>query len=128
MAKYDFVIELIEATGVSRQTAEIIVERLNEEGLLHVGYGNAEVDIILTTFSETFGTTKISRYDRYAAHRLASKYGSQSICTIIKLLDQHKDDRYVPVIRNVMQLEDKIVSIIAFLRKNTDKKIDVLDG
>lgn len=108
------------------QTAEAIVDLLMEEGLLHLGYGDADIDIIVTKFTDTFGTTKVSKYDRFAARRLASKYGSQAVSGIIQLLAEHSQEKYVPVVGSVKQLEEKIVSVLHFLRNlKGEEEIDV---
>ena len=103
-----------------------MVDRLSEEGVLQIGFGDSEVDSIIEKFKTTFGTTKASKHDRYAAHRLAGKYGSQSVCGIIQMLAEHRDEKYVPVIGSVTQLEDKMVSVLHFLRSlKTNDTIDV---
>lgn len=121
-------VELVEqiVTGSKdpKATAEIIVDRLIEEGWLILGYGDKDVELIVQTFSETFGNTKTSKYDRWAANRLADKYGSQAMRGIIQMLAQHSREKYVPVVGSVAQLEEKIVSVISFLRKLDKEEID----
>lgn len=108
------------------QEAEMIVDRLMEEGVLHLGYGNADVDAIVNSFTDSFGTTKVSRGDRFAAHRLAGKYGSQSVVGIITLLAENSQNKYAPVVGSVTQLEDKWVSVLNFLRKTKDSE-EIID-
>lgn len=108
------------------QTAEIIVDRLSEEGLLHLGYGNADIDKVVQKFTEVFGTTKVSKHDRFAANRLVSKYGSQSVCGIIQLMADKGNEKYAPVVNDISQLEQKFVSVLNFLRKS--EKGGDLDG
>jgi hypothetical protein len=108
------------------QTAEMIVDRLMEEGLLNLGYGNADVENIVVTFTDTFGTTKVSKQDRFAAHRLAQKYGSQAVCGIIRLLAEKSTEKYSPVVGSVAQLESKWVNVLNFLRTtDSDEVIQV---
>jgi len=107
-------------------TAEIIVDRLMEEGLLNLGHGNADIDKVVMAFTDSFGTTKVSRYDRFAARRLVAKYGEQSVRGIIKLLADNSTEKYAPIVRNVAQLEEKWVSVLNFLRK-TGSQDDVID-
>lgn len=116
MSKRVYVVDLITQIAGNKQTAEMIVERLENEGLLHLGYGDAEVDMIVTRFSEAFGTTKASKYDRFAAGRLAKKYGGQAVCGIIDLLANAQTEKYAPVTNSVVQLEEKLPSILNFLR------------
>lgn len=115
-SRKQYILELIAGITGDKPMADMIVERLQEEGLLVLGYGDKDVDQIVVKFSETFGTTKVSKYDRFAADRLAKKYGSQSICGIIQLLAEHSGEKYAPVVGSITQLEEKIVSVIHFLR------------
>lgn len=105
-------------------TAGMVVERLHELGYLQLGYGNSDVDRIVSTFLETFGTTKASKVDRYAASRLAKKYGAQSVEGVIKLFANLADDEYAPVIGSVAQLEDKWVNVMSFIRKKAKQHQD----
>jgi hypothetical protein len=119
----DWVVQLVTQIVKDQPTAEMVVDRLTEEGLLHLGYGNADVDNIVVAFSDTFGTTKVSRADRFSAHRLARKYGSQSVVGIIKLLAEHNTERYAPVVGSIAQLETKWVSVLHFLRNLKGEEI-----
>jgi hypothetical protein len=96
--------------------AEVIVERLMEEGLLNLGYGDADVDRVVDKFTDTFGTTKVSKNDRFAAHRLTKKYGGQAVCGIVQLLADNNTQKYAPVVGSITQLEEKWVSVMHFLR------------
>jgi hypothetical protein len=131
MSKRTWVVQLVaqivqDGTRQPVQTAEIIVERLTEEGLLHLGYGDRDVDQVVEKFADTFGTTKTSRYDRYAARRLCAKYDAQAVCGIIHLLGQFTDHKYAPVVGSITQLEEKWVSVMNFLRK-MKKEGEVID-
>jgi hypothetical protein len=103
--------------------AEQLLERLSDEGLLQLGYGNNEVEAILDRFKSTFGNTKTTQYDRFAAHRLADKYGSTVVCHVIELLGAKITEKYAPVPSSVANMEEKIVSILAFLRKQEDNEV-----
>jgi hypothetical protein len=112
--------QIVKGTESERaQTAEMIVDRLMEEGILHLGYGNADIDKVVEAFKEFFGTTKVTQQDRFAARRLVEKYGSQSIVGIVRLLAQHASERYAPVVNSVSQLESKFPSVVNFLRKQS---------
>lgn len=111
-----YILELITSITGDAIKAELIMERLQEEGLLVIGYGDTDVDRIVDKFKETFGTTKVSKYDRFAAQRLAKKYGSQAIVGIIQLLADNSTEKYAPVVGSVAQLEEKIVSVLNFVR------------
>lgn len=123
MSRRDWVVELVaSAAGVDKPTAETVVERLMEEGLLSLGYGDKDVERIVATFSQVFGTTKSSRQDRWAAHRLAEVHTSQAVCGIITLLGRNSTERYAPVVGSVAELENKWVKVMAFLRKQNDNE------
>ena len=111
-----WVVGLIAQIVRDRPTAEMVVDRLMEEGVLHLGYGNADIDQVIEAFTETFGTTRVSKYDRFAANRLVAKYGSQSVVGIIRLLGQHSTEKFAPTVNTISQLEDKIPSVLRFLR------------
>lgn len=127
MSKRQYVEEMVEQliTGSSdpKATAKMIVERLSDEGLLSLGYGNADIDKVITTFAETFGTTKASKYDRFAANRIVLKYGAQAACGIIQLLGEKSQEKYCPVVNNVAELEKKWVSVLAFLRNQREEEV-----
>lgn len=113
--KREYVIEII-TRYVNKGVAETIVERLEEEGLLNLHYGDSDVSTIVEAFKEAFGTTRASKYDRFSATRLARKHGAQSVVQIIKILAAKSDDKYAPTVRDVSQLEQKWVSVVKFLR------------
>lgn len=133
-SKKDWVVEMISQLvkdsnpAQAVQTSEIIVERLMEEGLLHLGYGDKDVDRITQKFTDVFGTTKISKSDRFSARRLANKYGGQSVCGIIDLLAKNNGEKYAPVVNSVAQLEEKMPSVLNFLRKVQGKGEEIIDA
>lgn len=118
---------LLEKVIGDRSLAEMSVDVLVQEGVLHVGFGEPDIDKIIEAFKSTFGTTKASRYDRFAAKRLAEKYGSQAICGIIQLLANRSGDKYAPMVNSVSQLEEKIVNVLRFLR-DTNGEVEVIDA
>jgi hypothetical protein len=122
-----YIIDIVTRIVGDKPTAEMVIERLTDEGVLSLGYGNADIDKVVEAFSMTFGTTKVSKYDRFAANRLCSKYGSQGVVGVIKLLGENSSVKYAPVVNNVAELENKMVSILSFLRtlSNNDKTIEV---
>lgn len=101
-----------------KPTAEMLVERLMEEGLLVLGYGDKEVDRVVIQFTESFGTTRTSRQDRWAAQRLVRKYGENAVVGIIRMLSSLNAEDYSPVVNSVDDLERKWVSVVTFLRKH----------
>ncbi len=119
-------IELLTPIVGSAELAETVVQTLSDENLLHIGFGDADVDMIIQKFVDTFGTTKTTKQDRWAASRLAGKYGSQAVCGIIGLLGTLQTQKYAPVVNSVVQFEEKIPSILNFLRSTKgDEEIDL---
>lgn len=119
MNKRQYVIDMIARmlnTEHPEIDAEAITDRLLEEGLLHLGYGDADIDIVIQKFADNFGTTKTSRQDRWAANRLVTKYGRQAIVGIIDLLAQNSTEKFAPVVNTLAQLEEKFPSVLNFLR------------
>lgn len=124
MDRRKWVINLVsEVARIDQPTAELLVDRLIEENLLNLGYGDPDVDAVVTKFSETFGTTKTSKYDRFAARRLTTKYGRQAVCGIIELLASSSTEKYAPIVGSIAQLEDKWVSVLNFLRKQKGEEL-----
>ena len=120
--KKEYVNELIANIIKDKPTAEMVVERLMEEDLLNLGYGNSDIDAVVIQFSETFGNTKTSKFDRFAAKRLTEKYGRDSIVGIIQMLGKRRDEKFAPMVGSIVQLEQKIVSVMNFLRKGMDNQ------
>ena len=118
MSKKKMVVDTLTRLLGNKETAEMVVEVLNDEGWLHLGHGDADIDRVLSKFSETYGTTKTSNSDRFAANRLTSKYGAQSVCGIIDMLAAANGQPYAPVVNSVTELENKWVSVLTFVRKN----------
>lgn len=117
MERKQAALELIQSVVGDKPTAEMVLERLQDEGFLHLGYGNVAVDQIVAAFKETFGNTKTSKHDRMSAHRLANAHTTQAVVGVIQLLAQLQDHRYAPTVGSVAQLEDKWVNVVAFIRK-----------
>lgn len=124
--KREYIAKRIEKIVADKVKAEMVMDMLTEEGVLHLGYGSADIDLVLTTFQETFGTTKTTRFDRFAANRLCKKYGARGVAGIIKLLGQ-EEDKYKPVVNSVVELEAKLPSVLNYLRK-TNEKEDIIDA
>lgn len=121
-----YIIDLIATIVRDKPTAIMVVERLQEEGLLVLGYGSSEIDNVVQKFTDTFGTTKTSKYDRFAASRLVNKYGGQAICGIIGLLSEHSTEKFAPRVNNLSELESKFISVMHFLRTlKSDETLDI---
>lgn len=125
-SRKQWVVEIVTQVLGNEVNAKMVVDRLMEEGVLHLGHGNADIDIVVEQFQETFGTTKVTRQDRWAANRLVTKYGSQSVAGVIKLLGQNMTERYAPVVGSITQLEAKWVSVMNFLRNLSTDSSEVI--
>lgn len=108
---------LVEAIVKDKPTAELVLERLQDEGFLHLGYGKAEVDQVVGQFKELFGNTKTTAADRAAANRLATAHTAQAVMGVMKILAGLQHDRFAPTVGSVKQLEDKWVNVLSFIRK-----------
>lgn len=128
MNKRAWAADLITPITGNKQTAEMVIDRLIEEGLIVFGHGNSDVDNIVETFTDTFGNTKTTQYDRFAANRLATTYGTKATVEIIRLLGSKRTEKYAPVVNNVRQLEDKFVSVMTFLRDNLSNDVTIEVG
>lgn len=125
MSKRKYVVDIISQIigGPNSQvTAELIVERLTEEGVLSLGYGDKDIDSVLETFKAKMGTSKSTKQDRFAANRLVKTHGAQAVVGVILLLSKLQDQPYIPVVGSVSQLESKWVNVIAFLRKQRNEE------
>jgi hypothetical protein len=89
-------------------------------------YGNPEINKIVDGFKDAFGTTKTTKYDRFAAKRLADRHGADLIVLAITALSQRQDLPYAPVVRNISQLEEKWVSVIKFLKSHNGSQVEEL--
>lgn len=89
-------------------------------------YGNPDVNTIVDTFKERFGTTKTSKNDRFAAKRLAAKHGADNVARVIIALGDSVGDTYAPSVNSVQQLEEKWVSVGKFLNNKSSDNMVVL--
>lgn len=115
--------EMVQSGHNPKDTATRILERLKEEGVITTSYGNADVDVIIITFKNLFGTTKATRLDRFAASRLSKKYGSDAVVGIIKVLATRVNEPYCPVVGSITQLENKWVNVMSFLRSRANDNV-----
>ncbi len=118
---------IMDVTRCNEQSAEMLIERLMEEGLLVLGYGDNEIDMVVNQFTESFGTTKVTRQDRWAAQRLVRKYGGKAVVGIIRMLASRQNESYAPVTNSVVELEKKFVSVVSFIRKQGEQG-EVIDA
>lgn len=111
---------------VSSEQAEAILAALEQAGLLDLtDYGNAEINAVIEQFKQVFGTTKASRYDRYAASRLIKRHGLEMIKAVILALAARSHDKYSPTVSSISQLEEKWVNVIKFLQLGNTPELEL---
>lgn len=108
------------------QLSTDIVDQLIREGAIPLTFaGNIEVGLILDTFQMGFGTTAASRTDRYAAARLAKRYGVEEVVRIVDGLATHKAEKFAPVVNSLTQLEQKLPQVMRFVQTKGGAEVDV---
>lgn len=122
MSRRDYILDILTTIIGDKVKAEVVLERLEDEGVIHLGYGIQEIDQIVEKFTTVFGTTKTTKYDRWAAGRMAKKYGAQAVCGIIGLLGKFSQEKFAPVVNNVTELENKMPSVLNFIRNVSDNR------
>lgn len=78
-------------------------------------FGDTHINKVIQTFAESFGTTKSTKYDRFAAKRLYEKHGVAPVTDAIKALAYYQEDKYSPTVNNVSQFEEKLPQVIKYL-------------
>lgn len=126
MGKRDWVLDLLAKVVKDKATANMVLDVLIDEGVLNLDYGDDNIGLIVTAFTETFGTTTTTKYDRFAANRLANRYGVKAVTGVIGLLGKQRDLPYAPAPRSISDLEKKWVSVMNFLRKSNQQS-EVID-
>lgn len=108
----------------ARKRQEALLEALkNMNGITSQDKRNPAVQAIVEAFTENFGTTKATQYDRWAAKRLATKHSEEVIVKVIKALALYTGDKYAPAVNNVRQLEEKWVSVGKFLNNKAGSQV-----
>lgn len=85
-----------------------------------IQYGNPDINTIVEAFKQAFGTTSASRFDRFAAKRLADKHGAENIVTVINALSSRAGAKFAPSVNSVSELEKKWVSVGKFLNNESN--------
>lgn len=116
-------IDLVTSIIGNRTKALAIVEALVDAGYIQPKRGNTEVQVIIDCFKRVFGTTSHSRYDRYAASRLANLHSAPTVCDIIETLGQKRHEQFCPLVGSISELEKKWVAVQRFL--DTPPEVDI---
>lgn len=78
---------------------------------------NKDIQLIVDTFVEVSGVTKTSKWDRFAAKRLADKHGAEEIAKLIQVYFSLDPNQYKPSINSIRQLEEKWVNVGNYMQK-----------
>ena len=86
------------------------------------GYGKPEIDHLFYEWENSVKTplTGTKQMNRNTAQRLLKKYSEEDLIGAIKIvaLTKQTDDRYIPVINSLMDLENKFGSLVHWYQKN----------
>lgn len=104
----------------AKERVNPLLEALKNMDSKKVEYGNPDINAVIAAFKESFGTTSSSKYDRYAAMRLAAGHGADNVVKVIKALSDHATEPFAPAVNSVLQLEQKWVSVGKFLTALSD--------
>jgi hypothetical protein len=86
---------------------------------------NPDVQMVCQAFMTAFDTTKISKWDRFAAKRLADKHGADNIVKVITVLALNASDKYAPSVNSVRQLEEKWVNVSNYFKKKAGDTAEI---
>lgn len=86
------------------------------------GYGKPEIDHLFYEWEKSvkLPLTGTKQQNRNTAQRLLKKYSEDDLIGAIKIvaLTKQADDRYIPVINSLMDLENKFGSLVHWYQKN----------
>lgn len=86
------------------------------------GYGKPEIDHLFYEWNNSVKTplTGTKQMNRNTAQRLLKKYSEEDLIGAIKIvaITKQSEDRYIPVINSLMDLENKFGSLVHWYQKN----------
>ena len=86
------------------------------------GYGKPEIDHLFYEWENSVKTplTGTKQQNRNTAQRLLKKYSEEDLIGAIKIvaITKQSEDRYIPVINSLMDLENKFGSLVHWYQKN----------
>lgn len=105
-----------------------IKEEKNNTNVLGIKpqYGNVDVNKVMDCFEQSFGMkpTRIAE-NRKAAYRLIQKLKkADDVCRIIKYAASIQGDKYSLSIGNVLDIEDKLIKLVAHSKGATERVYD----
>jgi imidazole glycerol phosphate synthase subunit HisF len=96
--------------------AENIIDNLIHDGIITLTYaGNPDVSTLVDAFQIAVGNTAVIRTDRFAAARLAKRYGLQVIIEAIQAYGRRKNEKYAPTVNSLTGFEQKWPQIERFV-------------
>lgn len=109
---------LLEVVTKTEPTKEKVKETLTKETNTNVlaGFGNPDLNEGMRLLKENGGGTK-TRLNRFALHRLIKKQGKDRVFQAFRLGVQIRGQPYAPVIKNYLDLEEKWISLEAFIQR-----------
>jgi len=113
----------------SNTTKEVITK--NREYITNViepkaQYGNVEVNKVMDCFEQSFGM-KPNRIkeNRKAAQRLINKLkDTDKVCRTIQYAASIQGDQYSPSVGNLLDIEDKLLKLVAHAKGSTERQYD----
>jgi hypothetical protein len=107
---------------------ELLTETTTETTLDITKVISADINEIVNNFQginpsyEKFFSNKTQRS---AVERLLEKYGKAKILHIMQFLPETNQEEYAPVIISPLQLEDKLASLLLFLKRKQKEKKEI---
>lgn len=118
---------LVNECGLSESQATTVIQALVAHDMVREVYiPSSAVETLCSSFKTLYGLTKISRYDRFAAHRLIKRYGLIPMTNLITALHDHQADTYCPVVNGLVDVERKLPAIRHFIEKQSIDNIDIM--
>lgn len=95
---------------------KMIIDQLIADGIISLGYaGDPDVSELVDHFQIAIPSTATIKTDRYAAARLAKRYGRATVLFIIQGLGKRRGEKFAPVVNNLTQLEQKWPQVERFV-------------
>ncbi len=111
---------------ISPGLAGYVVDQLIHDGIISLGYaGDPDVSAVVDAFQIAMKTTATIKTDRYAASRLAKRFGLPTVVGTIQMLGERSREKYAPTVNNLTQLEQKWPSIQRFVSTRNEDEPDV---
>lgn len=102
-----------------------VVDQLVRDGLMAGAFsdygGDPDIASLVDAFQIAFGTTHPLKTDRFAAARLAKRYGVDKTVENIQKLGKTRNEKYAPVVNSLMQFEQKLPQVLRFINGGTNE-------